>query len=87
MLIQWLQTAFPANFDGDHCHDMMNNTDVDSNIDVANQLPVTSTTEHAGNDSFGINGEADWLYDDGSIDTTDNGLHWFWDSIWSDPFI
>jgi hypothetical protein len=36
-------------------------------------------------DDFNIEGDYDWFNDDNGVDTTSNGLYWFWDSIWSEP--
>lgn len=54
--------------------------------DASPHLADGGTTDwsNVGLETMGINGGNEWR-DDTGVDTTGNGLYWFWDSIWGEP--
>ncbi|XPS95262.1 hypothetical protein M3J09_004553 [Ascochyta lentis] len=81
-----LHLAFPVGFDGAYGADSASNQDWAQGQDMSGTVPQDSMQEWAQLPLQGIaeNIEPEWD-DNNGIDTTGNGLYWFWDTIWSEP--
>jgi len=81
-----LQKVFPIGNDATHNDFSLETQGWPQIQDTSSQLAHASTTDwpSVGLENIGINGEVEWR-DEVGVDTTGNGLYWFWDSMWGEP--
>jgi hypothetical protein len=76
--------VFPAGVDSVYNHDRTTGQHWSQDGGDSSHLPNEDWSQ-ADLQDFNLEGDLEWVSDDNGVNTTGNGLYWFWDSVWSEP--